>query len=124
MNKKRPVNLDLRTLHFPVMAICSIFHRISGVVVFLLLPFMFYLLQASLQSFHSFHQLQACMQHAWMKFLVWGFASALFYHFLAGVRHMIGDLGYGERLQQARQSAKILLLLTIVGVIFLGVWIW
>lgn len=124
MNKKRPVNLDLSTLHFPVMAICSILHRISGIVVFLLLPFMFYLLQASLQSFHSFHQLQTCLQHVWMKLLVWGFASALFYHVLAGIRHMIGDLGYGEGLSQARQSAMILLALTIIGVIFLGVWIW
>ena len=106
------------------MAICSIMHRISGVIIVVLLPFMLYLLQQSLQSFHSFQHLQELLKHPFVKLMSFGFASALFYHFLAGIRHMISDLGYGESLHQARQSAKILLVISALGLIFLGVWIW
>jgi succinate dehydrogenase / fumarate reductase cytochrome b subunit len=124
MNQKRPVNLELSTLHFPIMAITSIMHRLSGIAVFLLLPFMLYLLQQSLHSPESFASLQTYIQCNFVKFLIWGFISALFYHFMAGVRHMIADLGYGETVETARKTAVILLVLTLISTIGFGVWIW
>lgn len=124
MNQKRPVNLELSTLHFPIMAITSIMHRLSGIAVFLLLPFMLYLLQQSLHSPESFASLQTCIQSNFVKFLIWGFISALFYHFMAGVRHMIGDMGYGESVDTARKTAVILLVFTVISTIGFGVWIW
>jgi succinate dehydrogenase / fumarate reductase cytochrome b subunit len=124
MNQKRPVNLELSTLHFPIMAITSILHRLSGIAVFLLLPFMLYLLQQSLHSPESFASLQTYIQCNFVKFLIWGFISSLFYHFMAGVRHMIADLGYGETVDTARKTAVVLLVLTVVSTIGLGVWIW
>ena len=54
MNKKRPINLDLATIRFPVMAIASIFHRISGIGIFVLLPVIMWYLDKSLQSEASF----------------------------------------------------------------------
>ena len=124
MNHQRPVNLDLTTIHFPVTAIISIMHRLSGIAVFILLPFMLYLLQQSLHSLESFHVLQSMSQHAWVKLLVWIFASALFFHFMAGVRHIIADIGYGEEMATGRKTASILLVLTVISTIVLGAWIW
>ena len=124
MNHKRPINLDLSTLHFPVMAITSIMHRLSGIAVFLLLPFMLYLLQESLSSAESFSTLQMQLHQPLFKLLLWVFLSALFYHFMAGVRHMIADFGYGEEVHQARVSAVILLLLTVISTGVIGVWVW
>ncbi len=124
MNHQRPVNLDLTTIHFPVTAIISIMHRISGIAVFILLPFMLYVLQQSLQSQESFNMLQAFLHYAWVKLLVWIFASALFFHFMAGVRHMIADFGYGEEMATGRKTAIILLVLTVISTIVLGAWIW
>jgi succinate dehydrogenase / fumarate reductase cytochrome b subunit len=106
------------------MAITSIMHRLSGIAVFLLLPFMLYLLQQSLHSPESFASLQTCIQSNFVKFLIWGFISALFYHFMAGVRHMIGDMGYGESVDTARKTAVVLLVLTVISTIGFGVWIW
>jgi IS1 family transposase len=34
VKKQRPVNLDLQTIRFPVTAIASILHRVSGVITF------------------------------------------------------------------------------------------
>ncbi len=124
MNHKRPINLDLTTLHFPVMAITSIMHRLSGIAVFLLLPFMLYVLQASLASEDTFNNLVTQLHQPLYKILLWVFVSALFYHFMAGVRHMIGDLGYGEEVHQARVSATILIVLTVISTVVIGAWIW
>lgn len=124
MNQKRPVNLDLTTLSFPVTAITSIMHRLSGIAVFLLLPYMFYLLQQSLSSSQGFADVQMMMQNSMHKLLVWLFVSALFYHFMAGVRHIISDFGYGETITTAKKTANVLLLLTVISTIGLGVWIW
>ena len=40
IKKKRPKNLDLPTIRLPLPGILSIIHRISGAVLFLLLPFL------------------------------------------------------------------------------------
>ena len=34
VKKQRPVNLDLQTIRFPITAIASILHRVSGVITF------------------------------------------------------------------------------------------
>lgn len=124
MTKNRPINLDLTTLHFPIMAITSIMHRLSGIAVFVLLPVMFYFLQQSLASADSFQHLQSILNAPVNKLVVWLFWSALIYHFMAGVRHLLADYGYGETVPVARKTASILLILTVITTAFIGVWIW
>jgi len=124
MNKKRPINLDITTLHFPVMSITSIMHRLSGILVFFLLPMMLYYLQQSLQSAASFQKLQHLLQQPLHKLILWAFSSALIYHFMAGIRHMIADFGYGEVVTTAKKTAWVLIILTVITTISLGVWLW
>ncbi len=124
MNKKRPVNLDLGTLKFPVMAIASILHRISGMVLFLLLPLMLYFLQLSLDSPQSFADLQILFASPLIKILLWVFCSALIYHLLAGIRHLLMDLGLGEHLPAGRNSAALMIGCSVILIIFMGLWIW
>ena len=124
MNNKRPVNLDLGSLKYPPMAIASILHRISGLVLFLLLPVMLYFLQCSLVSKESFDELQATLTSPYYRLLLWIFSVALIYHVLAGIRHLLMDIGVGEQLGVGRQSANIVIILAIICTIFLGIWIW
>lgn len=124
MNHKRPVNLDLGSLTYPPMAIASILHRISGIVLFLLLPPMLYVLHLSLASEASFTQLQQCLQNPYYKLILLGFSAAFAYHVLAGIRHMVLDTGWGEGLVAARRSAIALIALAVISTVFLGVWIW
>lgn len=124
MNKKRPVNLDLGTLKFPVMAIASILHRISGLVLFLLLPLMMWFLHHSLESEASFAQLQPLLTHPFYKLLIWAFCAALTYHLLAGVRHVLMDCGIGESLCSGRFSARLVIGSAVILTILLGIWIW
>lgn len=124
MNKKRPVNLDLGTLRFPVMAITSILHRISGIVLFVLLPLILFLFGRSIQSEESFNQANILISEPYYQFFIWGFCTALAYHILAGIRHMVMDLGCGESLCAGRRTAVLVIVLAVLSSIVLGIWIW
>lgn len=124
MNKKRPVNLDLGSLKYPPMAIASILHRISGVVLFLLLPIMLYIFGQSMQSEEAFIRVKDLLSHPVYKVVVWAFGAAMVYHLLAGIRHLVMDMGFGEHLDAARRSAVVVIILAIILSIFLGLWIW
>ncbi len=124
MNQKRPINLDMATMKFPPMAIASILHRLSGVMMFLLLPFILYCLHLSLASEASFARLEVLMHTITYKVLLWAFSASLIYHLLAGIRHLLMDLGYGEHLVSARRSAIFIIAIAVVLTIFLGFWIW
>lgn len=124
MNNQRPVNLDLATIKFPPMAIASILHRISGIVLFVLLPVMLYFLDLSLRTAETFAKLQAWMLHPSVKFVVWAFLAAYIYHLLAGIRHMMMDMGCGESLQAGARTAKVVIVVSALLTILLGIWIW
>lgn len=121
---QRPVFLNLWRIKFPIPAIISILHRISGVVIFIGLPLLLYILAQSLHSQDSFEQLSTLLANPGMKFLLWIICSATATHFLAGVRHLLMDCGVGEGLRGARSSAYVVIFLSAVAIILLGVWIW
>ncbi len=124
MKREQPINLELASLKFPVTAIVSILHRISGIALFLLTPVMLYWLHLSLASEISFAELGAQLETSLWKFVLWIFSAALLYHVLAGMRHVLMDIGWGEALSSARMSAMTLIVLSVIGAICLGVLIW
>lgn len=124
MDHKRPVNLDLSTLKYPPMAIASILHRLSGILLFLLLPLILYFLSLSLKSPEAFACTQQSMANPFNKLALWLFCSAFSYHTLAGIRHVLMDLGFGEHLHTGRRSAITVIFLAILFTILLGIWIW
>lgn len=124
MNNQRPVNLDLASLKYPATAIVSILHRITGILLFLLMPVMLYLLNSSLHSEASFIALHEQLSNPCWKLVLWVSAAAMVYHLIAGIRHLLMDLGLGESLSVARKTAVGVILLAVLSTIFLGVWIW
>ncbi len=124
MNKDRPVNLAITTLSFPPMAIVSILHRLSGVFLILLVPFVLCLLHCSLESAAMFHKVKMALSSVGGKCLTWLSLCALIGHLLAGFRHMMMDLGVGEHLHSARRSALILLFIMLIVAVCLGIWLW
>lgn len=125
MNKKRPVNLDLRTIKQPLPAITSILHRVSGVALFFGAIFMMYALSLSLESQAGFNEAAEMLQESFLaKLIAWGLVSALLYHFFAGIKHLIMDLGHCEELESGRLAAKVTLVVAVVAILLAGVWIW
>ncbi|WP_095498579.1 succinate dehydrogenase, cytochrome b556 subunit [Paraferrimonas haliotis] len=124
MKKQRPVHLNLQTIRFPATAIASILHRISGVIMFFAIGILLWLLNASLTSAESFAELQQCLSSFFAKFIVWGIITALIYHMLGGIRHLIMDAGYWEEMASGLLSAKLTFALTIILSAAVGVWLW
>ncbi|MNZ78969.1 Succinate dehydrogenase cytochrome b556 subunit [compost metagenome] len=124
MNSKRPVNLDLRTIQLPVTAYTSIAHRISGVILFLGIAVLLYALDLSLTSEEGFEQVKACLTSPLAKFVIWGLLSALLYHMVAGIRHLIMDMGIGETLEGGKLGSKIVIAISAVLIVLAGVWVW
>lgn len=124
MRDKRPINLNLLTIRFPVPAIASILHRISGVILFLLIPFLLWGLSSSLASSQDFDNFKYSLSQPWVKLIIWGVCSAFIYHFLAGIRHLLMDMGIGEGLQSGKLGAQIIIGLSTVLIILVGIWLW
>lgn len=122
--EERPVNLNLFKFKFPIPAITSILHRLSGVILFLYIPWAMYLLHSSLLSHHSFHDVQYLLQNPWIRLLNWIFLSALALHFVAGIRHIIMDLGWFESVPAGTATAIIVIILSAILIILAGVWLW
>ncbi len=124
MTPKRPINLNLLTIAFPVPAIVSILHRISGVILFLMIPAFLALLACSLHNVEGFNKVLSFLVHPLIKFFMWGVLLALFYHLIAGIRHLLMDVHCGDSLKGGRIGAKLVLAVTIIFAIFLGIWLW
>lgn len=121
---KRPINLNLLTIRFPLTAIASILHRLSGFFLFLVIPLFLAIMALSLRSPEGFFALHACLTHVVSKCLLLIFLAALFYHLLAGIRHLVMDVGIGERLSQARFSAGLAIFLTGLFTGLMGIYLW
>ncbi|MDX9873931.1 MAG: succinate dehydrogenase, cytochrome b556 subunit [Spongiibacteraceae bacterium] len=124
MNKARPVNLDIGTIRLPITAYVSILHRITGVALLVGVPILLWLLDLSLDSAEEFARVGTLMDSFLLKLVVWGAVSALIYHTLAGVRHLIMDLGVGETLEGGQLGARIVLVLAVVLIVVAGALIW
>lgn len=124
MKDNRPKNLELHTLHFPLPAITSILHRISGVIVFVGIAILLYLLAESLRSEEGFRNVQEWLTAPLVKFVVWGTLAALLYHLIAGLKHLVLDTGFGETLEGGVNGARLIVVLSAIAIVAAGFWIW
>jgi succinate dehydrogenase / fumarate reductase, cytochrome b subunit len=121
---KRAANLNIFTIKYPITAFVSILHRISGVLLFLAVPLLIWMLSKSLTSKHSFNALRDSFSSPVSKFLVWLIFSALIYHLISGIRHIAMDLGVGKTKKASTFSAQAVLIISIINSILLGAGIW
>ncbi len=124
MNDKRPVNLDLTTIKFPVTAIASITHRMTGVAIFVAIPVLLWMLDRSLASPESFADLKQLMTSPLAKLVLLAILAAIFYHLVAGIRHLIMDAGMAETLEGGRRGAFATFIVTVVLILLAGAWVW
>jgi succinate dehydrogenase / fumarate reductase cytochrome b subunit len=111
-------------IRLPVPGIISIMHRVSGAVLFLLIPLLLWLFQGSLQSQDSFMQFSAVVSHPLMKLVLLGLLWGYLHHLLAGLRHLFLDLHVGIELEAARLSSMVVLVGGIVLTLAAGVALW
>jgi succinate dehydrogenase / fumarate reductase cytochrome b subunit len=121
-SRRLPVFLNLAQIRFPIGAIASIAHRVAGVLLFIALPVIAFLLDASLRTEAGFSSVRELLSSPlWVvaaAVLLW----ALVHHVLAGVRHLLMDVGVGSELARARASARLVLVAAPALALLLLVW--
>jgi succinate dehydrogenase / fumarate reductase cytochrome b subunit len=105
IRRSAPVYLNLLRIQFPVGAVTSIAHRISGVLLLLAFPLLIYLLDLSLQDAAGFQRAVECLQSTGLKLASAPVAWSLFHHLFSGIRFLLIDIESGVQLKQARASA-------------------
>ena len=130
--KPRPVyrNIhitDIRQYRLPPAGIVSILHRVSGVVMFALLPFIVWMFDNSVTSEISFEGFASAFvagigfAPGWLvKLVVLGLIWAYLHHLIAGVRHVWMDVTHSVSKAQGHHSALITLVSSVVLTLVLG----
>ena len=124
MKKERPKHLDLRVIKQPLPAIASILHRVSGAGLFLMLPFLIYLFELSLDSSLGFNIFKAFVAYPLVKLILIGLLWAFLHHFCMGIRILLLDMNMGTDLKPARTSAKAVMVVSLVLTVLLGAKLW
>jgi len=124
--KKRPefrnINAltDLPTYRLPAAGIVSILHRISGAIMFLLLPFIVWMFDASVSSEISFAKFSAAFNiglgfvPGWLiKLVALAIIWSYLHHIIAGLRHLYMDMCHAVTKEFGKSSAVITLALSL-----------
>jgi succinate dehydrogenase / fumarate reductase cytochrome b subunit len=132
--KKRPefrnINLlkDVPTYRMPAAAVVSILHRISGIIMFALLPFIVWMLDRSLSSEISYDAFTAAFRAGvgfvpgwFLKLMVLALIWSYLHHFVAGLRHLWMDLSHSSVNKEfGRKSAVTTLVISVALTVVLG----
>ncbi len=118
---------DIARYRLPPAGVVSILHRISGAVLFLLLPFIVWLFDVSLTSEISYERFTSAfvagigVVPAWfVKLVVLALIWAYLHHFIAGVRHLWMDATHSVTKQQGHSSAIFTLVASVLLTLVLG----
>ncbi len=94
-------------MRLPITAWASITHRATGVFLFAGMAVLIWALDASLASPESFAALQDCLASPLVKLVIWAVVAGLIYHSLAGIKHLVMDMGIGETMEGGTRGAKV-----------------
>ncbi len=130
--KPRPVYRNIHVLQImkyrlPPAGIVSILHRVSGVMMFVLMPFIIWMFDTSLTSEISYAQFSAVFAGGvgWVpgwffKLVALALIWAFLHHFIAGVRHLWMDATHAVTKEFGQVSALVTLGLSVVLTLLLG----
>ncbi|MDR2324771.1 MAG: succinate dehydrogenase, cytochrome b556 subunit [Acidovorax sp.] len=119
---------DVRTYRLPAAGIVSILHRISGLIMFLLLPFILWMFDKSLSSEFSFETFKAAFNvgigfvPGWfIKLVTLAIIWASMHHLIAGLRHLWMDVSHSSVTKEfGKSSAVTVLVISVALTVVLG----
>ncbi|ADE13886.1 succinate dehydrogenase, cytochrome b556 subunit [Nitrosococcus halophilus Nc 4] len=123
-NHHRPTFLNLALIRFPANAIVSALHRISGVILSLLVPVLVYLLDLSLQDSEGFAQVIGFFNSLGVKLVGMVVLWALLHHIFAGIRFLLFDIHVGVKDYRPSWSARIANVSALVVTLLIAGVLW
>lgn len=134
VTKKRPefrnINAftDLPTYRLPIAGIVSILHRISGAIMFILMPFIIWMFDNSISSEISFARFKGAFNVGMLGLpgFIWKLVAlaliwAYLHHFIAGLRHLWMDTSHEAVSKEfGKSSAVFTLAVSVALTLILG----
>ena len=124
MADSRPVYLNLLRIRLPVTGVVSFAHRVTGVLLFLSLPFCIWTLEQSLASAAGFERVQDLFATSLLlRLLAVLVFWSLVHHLFAGIRFLLLDFDIGVHKAGSRAGAwavliaEAVLLLALLGML-------
>jgi len=118
---------QILSYRLPPAGIVSILHRVSGAVMFLLMPFVIWMFDASVSSEISFEGFTSAfvagvgVVPGWFfKLVALALIWAYLHHFIAGVRHLWMDVTHSVTKQFGHSSAVFTLAASVLLTLLLG----
>ena len=119
--------VDALGYRLPVAGLVSILHRASGILMFMLMPFIIWMFDTSLTSEITYSQFTSVFNSGVgfvsgfvFKLVALALIWAFLHHFIAGLRHLWMDATHAVTLQFGRQSALFTLAASMVLTLALG----
>ena len=123
--RQRPKYYDLNLAHLPPPWLVSIFHRVSGLLLFFpVLPLLLYLMQLSLGSEEGYARIAQYWERPIAKLAVLGVVWLYAHHFWAGIRYLLLDVHWGIDKAPARASALAVLAAGVITTLLIGWRLW
>lgn len=130
-SKKRPefrnINAftDLPTYRLPAPGIVSILHRISGVLMFVLMPFVMWMFDKTVSSEIGYNKFRFVFANGalgiFLKLVALALIWAYLHHFTAGLRHVWMDVSHSAVTKKTgTTSARFTLAFSLVLTVVLG----
>jgi succinate dehydrogenase cytochrome b subunit len=128
IRKPRPKYLSLAALLFeirlPLPGWVSILHRISGLLLFLAVLWLLFMLDRSLDSEAGFESMRRTASLPLVKIALLVLIWAYCHHFFAGIRFLFLDLGKGVDQASARLTSVMVLVASLALTAWLGAKLW
>ncbi len=119
--------VDAMQYRLPLAGVVSILHRVSGLLMFVLLPFIVWLFDVSLTSEISYERFNSAfiagigfLPSWFIKLVALALIWSYLHHFIAGVRHLWMDMTHSVTKEQGRSSAVVTLVGSVVLTVALG----
>ena len=118
---RRPLSPHLQVYKPQITSVLSILNRISGCAISVGTLLLVWFLVAAAGSPKAYASMQGFMGSFIGLLLLFGWTIALVYHFVAGLRHLAWDLGYGWSLPEVYKTGKAAIIATAVLTILIWV---
>ena len=125
MNTERPVNLAFDTIiRQPVHAIASFLHRVSGPFLVFGTGYLLFLLDRSLASETGLQTVKTRLDATLETYLMWLILVALIYHVVAGIKHLLLDMHFGDTEAAAVAGAYVVIVVSVALAGLAAFWLW
>ena len=112
LHSRRPLSPHLQIYKPQMTSTLSIFHRICGVSMIFGTLLLAWLLVAAATGEDAFNQFSWFVQTPVGLLMLFGWSFALYYHMCNGVRHLIWDMGFLFKIENAKRGGWAVLVVS------------